>query len=57
MIFQHLNETPVPPCERNRAIPEIVSDMCMWMLAKDPAERPQNYDELRQAFDAIMGKD
>lgn len=55
MIFQHLNEVPVPPAERNPAIPEIISDVCMWMLAKDPAERPQSYDELRQAFDAIMG--
>jgi hypothetical protein len=22
---------------------------------KNPAERPQNFDELRQAFDAVMG--
>ena len=35
--------------------PPLVSDLCLWMLAKNPAERPQNYDELRQAFDTVIG--
>lgn len=55
MIFQHLNSLPVPPVERVPTIPGIVSDLCLWMLAKKPEERPQSYDELRHAFDTISG--
>ncbi|WP_161967953.1 serine/threonine-protein kinase [Fimbriiglobus ruber] len=55
MIFQHLNTPPVPPIERMPNLPSLVSDLCMWMLAKSPEERPQNYDELRQSFDTVMG--
>ena len=55
MIFQHLHSPPVAPIERNPAIPLLVSDLCLWMLAKDPEERPQNHEELRQGFDTVMG--
>jgi serine/threonine-protein kinase len=55
MIFQHLNTQPVPPAARNAAIPDLVSDLCMWMLVKSADERPQSYDELRSAFDTVMG--
>lgn len=53
MIYQHLHATPVPPAERVPGLPAVVSDVCLWMLAKNPAERPQSYRELRQAFDAV----
>jgi hypothetical protein len=56
MIYQHLNSPVVPPRDRNPEVPPLVSDLCAWMLVKDPAERPQNHDELRQAFDTVMGK-
>jgi serine/threonine protein kinase len=56
VIFQHLNTPPAPPAERAPGIPPLISDLCMWMLAKNPDERPQNYDELRSAFDTVMGK-
>jgi serine/threonine-protein kinase len=55
MIFQHLNTPPVPPIDRNPAVPPLVSDLCLWMLAKHPDERPQSYDELRQGFDTAAG--
>jgi serine/threonine-protein kinase len=54
VIFQHLNSAPVAPRERNPEIPSLASDLCLWMLAKDPADRPANYEELRKAFDAVM---
>lgn len=54
VIFQHLNTPPVPPSERVPGIPAMASDMCLWMLTKNPDERPQNYEELRQAFNAVM---
>lgn len=55
VIFQHLNAAPVPPNQRNPEVPPLASDLCVWMLAKSPDDRPQNYDELRQAFDTVMG--
>jgi serine/threonine protein kinase len=56
MIFHHIN-TPAPsPAEKVPGLPPIVSDICLWMLAKNPAERPQTYDDLRAAFDTIMGQ-
>ncbi len=55
IIFQHLNSPPVPPNQRAEGIPQLVSDLCLWMLAKSPDDRPQNYEELRQAFDTVMG--
>ncbi len=55
VIFQHINTPPVPPIDRLPTIPQIISDMCLWMLAKNPDERPQSYDELRQSFDTVTG--
>ena len=55
VIFQHLNSQPVPPNQRAEGIPPLASDLCLWMLAKDPDDRPQSYAELRQAFDTVMG--
>jgi serine/threonine-protein kinase len=55
VIFQHLNSPPVPPLQRVPTLPPLASDLCLWMLSKDPADRPQNYEELRQAFDTVMG--
>jgi serine/threonine-protein kinase len=55
VIFQHMNTPPVPPAERVPGIPALASDLCLWMLTKNPDERPQNYAELRQAFNTVMG--
>ncbi len=55
VIFQHLNSEPVPPIQRATGVPPLASDLCMWMLSKSPEDRPQNYTELRQAFDTVMG--
>ncbi|MBN9120418.1 MAG: serine/threonine protein kinase [Planctomycetes bacterium] len=55
VIFQHLNTPPVPPAERAEGIPPLLSDLCLWMLAKNPDDRPQNYEELRQALNTVIG--
>lgn len=55
VIFQHLNTPPVPPAERAEGIPPLLSDMCLWMLAKNPDDRPQNYAELRAALNTVIG--
>jgi serine/threonine-protein kinase len=54
-IFHHLNTLPPSPAAFNPQVPPLVADLCLWMLVKNPAERPQDYDELRQAFDAVAG--
>jgi serine/threonine-protein kinase len=54
-IFHHLNTVPPSPIQFNPQVPPLVADLCLWMLVKNPAERPQDYDELRQAFDAVAG--
>ncbi len=53
MMYHHLNTQPVPPNQLNTNIPPLIADLCMWMLMKNPLERPQDYDELRQAFEAV----
>jgi serine/threonine protein kinase len=53
MIYHHLNTQPVSPNHINPNVPSLVADLCMWMLMKNPLERPQDYDEIRQAFDAV----
>lgn len=55
VIFQHLNAVPAPPSQRVQGLPSLASDLCLWMLAKNPDDRPQNYQELRQAFDTVIG--
>jgi serine/threonine protein kinase len=55
VIFQHLNAMPVPPAERAPGVPALASDLCMWMLTKNPNDRPQNYEELRQAIETVSG--
>jgi serine/threonine-protein kinase len=55
VIFQHLSTPPVPPIQKAPGIPPLASDLCLWMLAKNPDDRPQNYEELRQAFNTVMG--
>jgi serine/threonine protein kinase len=54
VIHQHLTCEPVAPAARNPAVPALASDLCLWMLAKDPAARPQTHEELRGAFDTVM---
>ena len=55
VIFQHLSTPPVPPIQKAPGIPPLASDLCLWMLAKNPDDRPQTYEELRQAFNTVMG--
>jgi predicted ATPase/serine phosphatase RsbU (regulator of sigma subunit) len=42
LIHEHLTRHPVPPCELNRGIPQVVSDIVMKLLAKIPEERYQS---------------
>jgi serine/threonine protein kinase len=54
MLFHHMNTPPTSPSKLVPEIPELVSDICLWMLAKNPDERPQSYRELREAFATVI---
>jgi serine/threonine-protein kinase len=54
MIFHHINTPPVPPREIEPSVPELISELCVWMLHKNMNMRPQNYEELRSAIDAMI---
>ncbi|MCY3024238.1 MAG: serine/threonine-protein kinase [Planctomycetota bacterium] len=47
IMTKHLNETPAAPHVRQPAIPLYVSALIQKMMAKNPADRPQNAGELR----------
>lgn len=54
LILQHLNE-PVPsPRALQPDIPDRVADFCMWLLAKNPDDRPRTVAELRTGFDTVV---
>ena len=48
-------KAPVAPAERAEGIPPLLSDLCLWMLAKNADDRPQNYEEVRQALNTVTG--
>ncbi len=50
MIMQHFTAAVRPPRELDGEIPERASDLCLWMLAKNPNDRPRDDRELREAL-------
>jgi serine/threonine-protein kinase len=48
----HLNEAPVPPQQRQPAIPAAISDVIMSALSKDPNHRPQGCAEFSRLLSA-----
>jgi serine/threonine-protein kinase len=49
----HLHTDPVPPSERLGAkVPEMLEEIVLRCLAKDPGERPQSAEELRELLRA-----
>jgi len=53
MIFQHLNTPPTPATKVDPTLLPLASDLCLWMLAKNPDERPQNFQDLREGFNTV----
>lgn len=46
ILDAQVNLDPEPPARVGKGVPTAVSDLCLRMMAKDPAERPQNAPEL-----------
>lgn len=54
IMTQHCEEPVVPPSERTRSFVDAeAEDLCMWLLAKNPAERLPNTHVLRLTVDAL----
>jgi serine/threonine protein kinase len=53
VIMQHLTAPVPPPSSSVPALPSAVDDLCLWMLAKSPDDRPRSSDELRRAFATV----
>ena len=49
-----LEETPMPPAHRHPDIPEALSELVMWTLAKSRDDRPASALELHRRLDAIV---
>src|SRR3954465_14146128 len=47
IAYKHVREDPVPPRQRNQAVPAAFEAVIMQAMAKDPANRYSTADELR----------
>jgi class 3 adenylate cyclase len=54
IISQHINTAPVAPSWHNPEVPRALEALIMRLLAKDPAERPQNAAAIPEALNAVM---
>ena len=55
VIYQILNQEPVPAGERNPACPDALSHAIMKALAKDPDDRYRTVREFGQALKEVLG--
>jgi serine/threonine protein kinase len=46
VMLKHAQEPPVPPADLVADVDPAVSDLIVRMMAKDPGDRPQGYEEL-----------
>lgn len=53
MIAAHLSEAPLPLASRRAEVPTALETLVLRCLAKDPAMRPANADELLQLLDGV----
>ncbi len=54
-MTQHVFEEAIPPEERVRRVPKMLSDLVMRMMAKQREERLQNAGELIRALETFLG--
>ena len=55
IMEQQVREEATPPHEVNAAVPLVLSDLIMKMLAKSPDERPQSCSDVKQALQDMIG--
>ncbi len=49
-ILRHMTAPAPAPSTLVPGLPQAVDDLCQWMLAKAPEDRPRSGDELRRGF-------
>ncbi len=54
LVHAHLAKTPVPPHILNPAVPEVLSDLVLKLLAKAPEDRYQSANGLIQDLDMCL---
>jgi serine/threonine protein kinase len=52
LMAAHLQQQPAPPLQIDPTLPEVLSDIILMSLAKDPAQRFQTADAFRSALEA-----
>jgi len=55
MIHAHMEQTPVPPKDREPLIPPTLDSIIMQCLAKDPDDRFQTGEQLSSALRQVVG--
>lgn len=53
IALKHVSEQPLPPSSITPGIGPDLDETVLWMLRKDPADRPADADSLIRALDAI----
>lgn len=53
VVAQHVHAEPVPPHDRQPAVPDAPDRLILDLLAKDPVTRPQTSAEVRERLIAL----
>ena len=53
IVSQHISAQPVPPRERNAAVPEALERLVLRLLAKEPEARPASAEEVLAELELI----
>jgi tRNA A-37 threonylcarbamoyl transferase component Bud32 len=56
VLLAHLGRPAPAPSERNPEVPEAIDRLCEHWLAKAPADRPANADEVVAAVDDVLAQ-
>ena len=54
IMTKHIQENPLPPHQQNPAVSKPLSALIQKLMSKNPAQRPQNAQELRSDIEGCM---
>ncbi len=55
LVHCHIAKSPVPPCELNKSLPKVVSEIVMKLLSKNAEDRYQSAYGLRKDLEGCSG--
>ena len=53
ILIKHIQEPPMPPRARNKAVPPALNELILHLLQKKPENRPQSADEVGQLLEIL----